>query len=132
MPFVEMRRKARKMDIDFGTGIRNGLRNGITICFYMNWLQVAPLAPRSHDARGTGRFQLFEDAKKRGYGGRSEGAKLRRQNAVRFFEKINGKFTEWGRGAVWKRLSRGTLQVWSSGGSGRRRDGWFCGGDSGG
>ena len=34
MPCVEMRRKARKMDIDFGTGLRNGLRNGITIVVF--------------------------------------------------------------------------------------------------
>lgn len=57
---------------------------------------VKTYAVRGKEKKGTGRFQLFEDAKKRGRGGRSEGAKLRRQNAVRFFEKVNAKFAEWG------------------------------------
>ncbi|CAJ1455237.1 unnamed protein product [Effrenium voratum] len=53
-------------------------------------------AVRGNEKQGTGRFQLYEDAKKRGYGGRSEGAQLRRRNAIRFFEKINEKFQDWG------------------------------------
>ncbi|CAE7895991.1 Jmjd7 [Symbiodinium microadriaticum] len=57
---------------------------------------ISTYAVRGKEKKGTGRFQLFEDAKKRGYGGRSAGAKLRRHNAKRFFEKINSKFDEWG------------------------------------
>eukprot|EP00439_Symbiodinium_sp_Y106_P076076 s270_g15.t1 len=63
---------------------------------------ISTYAVRGKEKKGTGRFQLFEDAKKRGHGGRSAGAKLRRHNAKRFFEKINSKrqpqkrFDEWG------------------------------------
>lgn len=50
---------------------------------------------RGGDKQGTGRFQLFEDKRKRGSGFKSEGSKLRRRCAIRFFEKINEKLVEW-------------------------------------
>eukprot|EP00933_Yihiella_yeosuensis_P040937 TRINITY_DN35354_c0_g1_i1.p1 TRINITY_DN35354_c0_g1~~TRINITY_DN35354_c0_g1_i1.p1 ORF type:complete len:410 (+),score=86.87 TRINITY_DN35354_c0_g1_i1:60-1289(+) len=59
---------------------------------------ISTYAVRGNEKQGTGRFQLFEDARKRRGGNKcsSAGAKLRRQCAIRFFEKINDKFLEWG------------------------------------
>jgi len=54
---------------------------------------ISTYAVRGGEKQGTGRFQLFEDA--RGRSCRSEGAKLRRRCATRFFEKINTKLQEW-------------------------------------
>eukprot|EP00928_Gymnodinium_smaydae_P088268 TRINITY_DN72379_c0_g1_i1.p1 TRINITY_DN72379_c0_g1~~TRINITY_DN72379_c0_g1_i1.p1 ORF type:complete len:286 (-),score=43.22 TRINITY_DN72379_c0_g1_i1:663-1430(-) len=64
---------------------------------------ISTYAVRGGEKHGTGRFQLFEDARS-GRTARSEGAKLRRRCAVRFFEKINEKLTDWrdaARGAGW-------------------------------
>ena len=55
---------------------------------------ISTYAVRGGEKKGTGRFQLFED-KKKGGSSRSEGAKLRRKCAIRFFEKINEKLAEW-------------------------------------
>ena len=125
MPCVATRRKARGMQ-DMGTGMRffslqacfaPHLTASACVRIYKIYImdygitRAVPVQSHLIYLRGTGRFQLFEDAKKRGYGGKSEGAKLRRQNAggataagrcreaIRFFEKVNGKFTEWGRAA---------------------------------
>ncbi|CAK9117872.1 unnamed protein product [Durusdinium trenchii] len=78
---------------------------------------IKTYAVRGSEKKGTGRFQLFEDAKKRGRGCKSEGAKLRRQNAIRFFEKINAKFAEWGSELQRLRkeepeLSQGLCRAW--------------------
>eukprot|EP00929_Paragymnodinium_shiwhaense_P018943 TRINITY_DN13074_c0_g1_i2.p1 TRINITY_DN13074_c0_g1~~TRINITY_DN13074_c0_g1_i2.p1 ORF type:complete len:329 (+),score=75.02 TRINITY_DN13074_c0_g1_i2:101-1087(+) len=51
-------------------------------------------AVRGGEKSGTGKFQLFEDQRSGG-GGRSEGAKLRRRLAIKFFEDINRKFISW-------------------------------------
>lgn len=64
---------------------------------------ITTYAVRGGEKQGTGRFQLFEDARK-GHTGNSEGAALRRRCAIRFFEKVNGKLTEWreeARGEGW-------------------------------
>lgn len=64
---------------------------------------ITTYAVRGGEKCGTGKFQLFEDARDGG-ASRSEGAKLRRRNAIRFFEKINEKLCEWreaSRGQGW-------------------------------
>lgn len=51
---------------------------------------IKTYAVRGND-KSTGRSQLFESTR----GGKSEGSKLRRQCALRMFEKINSKLVEW-------------------------------------